>query len=220
MDKLVKYVVGVIFLLGCSSSQLVENWKNPEFDSFEAQKVLVIGITTEIDNRIFFEEKLTSELNNNDVNAIKSYEFFEKHYTKFPKTEEELMRLESQLLEQGFDAILLSKVLGVEEKVTVLSATRNLDRTFSSFRDDYYYYQKIYHDDDYYQKYKVFHAESSLYCICPDKERELIWKGAIDITEPDHLKKTVNDYVKVLMWALKEQQLLIVEKEKNENTNI
>ncbi len=211
-------VVGLLF--GCTSSELVENWKNPDIDTFEAQKVLVIGITPDDANRKIFERKLASELKKNGVNSVRSMDFFEKNFTTSPKTEDELMALEENLIKEGFDAILLSKVLGVEDKVTVVKAYRNLDKTFKSFRDDYYENQEIYHDEEYYEEYQIFHAESSLYCICPDKERELIWKGSIDITEPENTKKAISDYVKVLIWALKGQQLLILEELPDEGLDI
>lgn len=221
MSKLYTYIFIVIGLLySCTSSELVENWKNPDIKTFEAQKVLVIGITPEENTRKVFEKKLVAELKKNGVNAVKSVDYFENSFTSSLKTEKEMMALESELLENGFDAILLSKVLGVEDKVTVVKAYRNLDKTFKSFREDYYKNQEIYYDEDYYEEYQVFHAESSLYCICPDKERELIWKGSIDVTEPDNVKKAVGDYVKVLVWALKGQQLLIIEEKIHENTNI
>ena len=132
MNKSFTYILlGIIFILnGCTSSELVENWKNPDVESFEAQKVLVIGMSPNVDGRKVFERKLTSELKKNGVNAVRSLDFFEKTFTTSPKTEDELMALESQLIEQGFDAILLSKVLGVEDKITVVKAYRNLDKTF------------------------------------------------------------------------------------------
>ncbi len=221
MNKLYIYLLVISGLLySCSSSELVENWKNPDIDTFEAQKVLVIGITPDESARKVFEKKLATELKKSGVNAVRSLDYFENSFTTSPKTEKEMMAIESKLIENGFDAILLSKVLGVEDKVTVVKAYRNLDKTFDSFRDDYYENQDIYYDEDYYEEYQIFHAESSLYCICPDKERELIWKGSIDITEPENIKKAVSDYVKVLVWALKGQQLLIIEELTNEDIDI
>jgi hypothetical protein len=221
MNNIYIYLIVISgLLLSCTSSELVENWKNPDIDTFEAQKVLVIGITPDENARKIFEKKLVGELKKNGVSAIRSLDYFKSSFTTSSKTEKEMMALESQLIENGFDAILLSKVLGVEDKVTVVKAYRNLDKTFDSFRDDYYENQNIYYDEDYYEEYQIFHAESSLYCICSDKKRELIWKGSIDITEPENIKKAVNDYVKVLVWALKGQQLLIIEKLTDENIDI
>ena len=208
MKKLLLFFL--LGLIGCSSTEMVENWKNPDIETFEAQKVLVIGITTDLNSRKVFERKLTLILKKNDINAVKSLDLFEQFYTDSPKSEEDLLALEEQLIEEGFDAILLSKVLAVEDKVTVVQAYRNFDKNFKSFRDDYYESQRIYHNDEYYEEYEVYHAETSLYCICPDKERELIWKGSIDVTEPENIRKAVGDYVRVLIWALKEQKLLII----------
>lgn len=203
----------IVLFIGCNSSELVENWKNPAIDSFESEKVLVIGITSDNRNRKMFEKKLADQLKKNGVQAETSLVFFQKSFTTSPKTEQELIALETQLVAQGFDAILLSKVIGIEDKMTIVNAYKDLDKTFRGFKEDYYHNQEIYHNEDYYEEYRIFHAESSLYCICPDTARELIWKGSIDVTAPDNTKKAIQDYVKVLIWALKEQKLLIVKDE-------
>jgi len=221
MNKRYIYLFMIIGLFySCSSSELVENWKNPEIDTFEAQKVLVIGISSNDSNRKVFEKKLVTELGKNGVNAVKSLDFFEETFTSTPRTEEDILALESQLVEKEFDAILLSKVVRIEDKVSTVQAYRNLDKTFNNFRDDYYENQEIYYNDGYYEEYQVFHAESSLYCICSDKDKELIWKGSIDITEPENIKKAVGDYIKVLVWALKGQRLLIIEDFEDEDIDL
>ena len=70
--------------------------------------------------------------------------------------------------------------------------------------------QDMYVEDERLEKYTVYHAESALYCICPSKDREIIWKGSIDITEPNsNTRKAIRDYVAVLLWVLEEQELLI-----------
>ena len=51
-----------------------------------------------------------------------------------------------------------------------------------------------------------------MYCICPTKERELIWKGYIDITDPQSIDETLDDYVKLVILALEEQQLINLKK--------
>ena len=47
-----------------------------------------------------------------------------------------------------------------------------------------------------------------MYCICPTKDRELIWKGYVDIVDPRSIDKTVNDYVDLVIAALEEQALI------------
>ncbi|WP_378187646.1 hypothetical protein ACE939_04745 [Aquimarina sp. W85] len=200
----------MFFSLGCNSSELIENWKHPDIEIFEAQKVLVIGMTKDQKSRHTFEKKLVAQLKKNNVNAYESYTVLNTEYTINPKTENDLLILESNLITQGFDAILVSKVVGVEEKVSLTQAYKNMNRIFDSFREDYYNNQNIYHNETYYDEYKIYHVESTLYCVCPDRERETIWKGSIDITEPQRINKAVNDYIKVLVWALKSQKILMI----------
>lgn len=52
----------MFFLINCSSTQLAESWKNPEIDSYEPYKVLVVGLTSNEIARLQFEKKLKSEL--------------------------------------------------------------------------------------------------------------------------------------------------------------
>lgn len=200
----------VILLQGCSSSELVENWKNPEIDVFVAEKVLVLAMTNGIKNRQLFEKRLVAQLKEKGVNAVNSDDFFNPEFTSRPRTEAELDDLEREMLAEGFDAILVSKIIGAEDRVTLVQSYRNWDKTFNGFEDDYYSSQGIYVEDEKMEKYTVYHAESALYCICPTKEREVIWKGSIDVTEPDSDRKAIKDYINMLLWALEEQELLII----------
>lgn len=73
------------------------------------------------------------------------------------------------------------------------------------FKEDYRKNQDIYYDDE---NYTIYNVETSLYCICLGKERSLIWRGSIDITKPKEIEKTVDDYVKLVVLAMEEQNLI------------
>jgi len=69
-------------------------------------------------------------------------------------------------------------------------------------------YQDVFYNPDYYTEFKVYHAETSMYCICPTEDRELIWKGYIDIVDPESADKTINNYVNLIIAILEEEQLV------------
>jgi hypothetical protein len=211
MKLLVPTIILYLAVISCSSSKLVNDWKSPDTPVFEANKVLVIGLAQDRELRIQFEEELTSRLEKNGVAAVRSIDFFEYSFSDERKTEEELNAIENQLLEAGFDAILFSKVIGSEEKVTTTQRVRDFSDAFLGFKEDYFESQDIYRIQNTYETYKLFHAETNLYCICPDKERELLWSGNIDIVENQNRKRGVKDYVKTLISTLEEKQLLIVQ---------
>ncbi len=197
-------------VISCSSSKLVNDWKSPDTLVFEANKVLVIGLAQDHELRKQFEEELTTRLEKHGVPAVRSIDFFEYSFSDERKTEEELNAIEGQLLEAGFDAILFSKVIGSEEKVTTTQRARDLSEAFLGFKEDYFESQDSYRTENTFEAYKLYHAETNLYCICPDKARELIWSGNIDIVESQNRKRSVKDYVKTLVSTLEDKQLLIV----------
>jgi hypothetical protein len=209
------YKVIALFLFvglsSCSSSKFVNQWKSPDFVSYEANKVLVIGITPDMSTRKMYEQSLVSSLAKNGVRAVKSIDFFEKFFSEAKKTQEQLNEIESQLMEAGFDTVLFSVVTGSENKVTAVQSFNDISKSMGGFMDYYYSNQHVFYREYNHDSYKIYHTESALYCICPGKDRELIWKGSVDIVNPQKLERSVSDYVKVLTKELKEQKLLILE---------
>ncbi len=200
-----------VSILSCSSSKFVDQWKNPDIVNYEANKVLVIGITSDLDSRKIYEQALVNSFDKHDVNAVKSIDFFEKSFSEAKKTQEQLNEIESQLLGAGFDTVLFSLVTGSENKVTTVQSFKDIHKSMGGFMDYYYNNQNVFYEEYSREIYQVYHTETVLYCICPGKERELIWKGAIDIVDALKLERSVADYVKVLTKKLKEQKLLILE---------
>lgn len=205
-----------MFLSSCSSTQLVSNWKNPDYVIFDASKVLIVGMTQNEEARIDFETKLSHEFQKRGVEAMRSMDLFDVSFTNAAKSEEELDDVEQQLLAKDFDAILFTKVMGSENIKKFRKRMAEIDGYYGKFREDYLEHQPIYYEADYYDQYTVYHAETSLYCICVDKERELIWRGAIDITDPVDIEQTVEDYIRLIVFALKEQDIIFRKETENE----
>ncbi len=206
-----------VFLTGCSSTQLVSNWKNPEIILFDANKVLVVGMTENQEVRTDFESKLQKVFESRNVEAVRSIDLFDVKFTANKQTEEELSAVEDLLLQRDFDAILFTKIVGSEDIQTMRTTLNNTHKYLSTFKDDYLKHQGIYYEDDYYETFTVFHAETSLYCICVGKERQTIWNASVDITDPKNFEKSVDDYIKLLENNMEEQNLIF---RKNELTNL
>lgn len=214
MKKLLLITLTLLFLtlllMSCSSTQLVDTWRNPDIAEFSTSKILIVGMTSDTKARKRFEKQLKDEYLSRGINAVMSLDVFESSITSKESSEEELMALEEKLIDDGFDSVLFSKVIGIDDAITYNSTFRDTDYSYRNFRDDYYTNQDIYYNPEYYIKYKIYHAETSLYCLCSGKDRDLIWKGYIDIVDPESTKKTVEDYVHLVMYALEQEQLLNV----------
>ncbi len=190
-----------LLFMGCSSTELVDNWKNPDIVIFDANKVLIVGMTSNSKAQEEFETKMKSQFTKRGVEAMRSMDLFDVGFTDSERSEEELDEVEQSLLDKDFDAILFTKILGSENKETFRKEMTDLDSYYGKFKDDYISHQDIYYDENYYDEYKVYHAETSLYCICVGKERQLIWRGIIDITDPSNIKNAVDDYIKLVVFA-------------------
>ncbi|MBU2902172.1 hypothetical protein [Maribacter dokdonensis] len=197
-----------LMLMGCSTISLVENWKNPDIVLFNANKVLIVGMAQDKNNRESFETKLQHEFSERGVEAWRSIDIFDLSLTDSRKTETELDNVEQSLLDKDFDAILLTKITGSENRESFVKSISRWDDHQSRFNDDYLEHQGIYYDDNYYEKFTVYHAETTLYCICEGKERAMIWRGIIEITEPNNIEKAIKDYVNMVIIAMEDQDLV------------
>lgn len=197
-----------IFLNSCTTVDLVSSWKNPDVDTLTVAKVLIIGMTPNVEARKQFEKMVKEEYTARGVEAVMSLELLDPNFMFDDKPSKQIKIIENILTSNFYDAILFTKVKGVEDRIVYNENFDSKEYLDVKFKDDYNKHEKILNDPKYYDKYKVYHVETSLYCICPTKDRELVWKGSINIIDPTSIEETVNDYVNVLLLALEEQYLV------------
>ncbi|MCL6267234.1 hypothetical protein [Flagellimonas myxillae] len=201
-------LLSLVLLTGCASTQLVGTWKNPEIVLFDAYKVLVVGMSQDETVRIDFETELVERLEQTGVEAMRSIDLFDVEFTSSEKSEEELSAVEQQLLDKGFDAILFTKVVGTENRRTFKERLNKFNNLYARFSQDYLGHQEMYYDPEYYETFNLYHIETALYCICVDKERELIWKGDFEVTEPNKVNKTIDTYIRLMTTAMEEEDVI------------
>ena len=197
-----------ILFMGCASPKLISSWKSPDADTYQVYKVLVVGMTQDEEVRNAFETRLRDALRDKGFEAERSLELFDKEFTTSEKTGGDLDEVEQSLLAKGFDAILLTKIVGSENRETFRQRMNGIDNLYNQFSNDYLNNQKVYYDSDYYETFKIYTAETSLYCICVEKERALIWRGNINVAEPVKLEKTIDSYIKVIETAMQKEAVL------------
>ncbi|QNJ99082.1 hypothetical protein [Constantimarinum furrinae] len=199
-----------LLLINCGSTKLIQQYKNPDTAYFQANKVLVVGISAEKELRRNYEKKMTDELDKKGVIAVKSIDFFETSFTDNKNSLAQLDKIELRLLEAGFDAILFTKITGQESRVTMVDSYRNFSKSYQSFEEYFYGNMHLYYKEQL-ERYQVYTTETSLYCICPGKERELLWRGEIEVVDANKINRNISSFITVLFKSLKENKLLILE---------
>ena len=79
-------LVLLLLLLSCSSTGLIKSWKNPKFENFKPEKILVIGVTPDYEARKAFEFQIITELNAFQAlkhTTVNQYAFFGRFNKNF-----------------------------------------------------------------------------------------------------------------------------------------
>lgn len=208
MKKII-YAFGLLLLvLSCSSTRMVDSWKSQEYNNYRPKKVLIVGVTENLTARKKFESQLKIELKNRGVNAVESYDVFTPTFTSLKQTEEDIQKEVEKIHNNGFDAVLISAVKGVNEKTTYTGDRFVTDYYWRRFGRYYYLYQDVYFDRGYYNKYKIYNIEASLYNLKENNDKSLIWVASYNIVDPSTINTTVNDYVKAIIKSLENEGII------------
>ena len=199
------FIFFAFFLAACSSSHLVESHTALN-EGHPRNKILIIGISENMEARRAFENGLQEMLKKESLQVVPSLEYFEPAFIYKSFSEKELLELEKQLLKEGFDAVLITRLEGAEEKI----AEAHPITAYKNFREDYYTSQ-IYLDErlNNPEPYTVYHTQTSLYDLSEDTERALVWTGDIDVVNPTNVKRDVKQYLKLLLKTLKDEEILL-----------
>ncbi|HSP12923.1 MAG TPA: hypothetical protein VLO29_10400 [Salegentibacter sp.] len=200
-----RYILPVILLLitACSSTRLVESHSPYRPEKPKIEKILIIGMTPLTEFREAFETSLEKEFNKSNVEAVASIRVLEDMHAPGESTEKQLNKLEQYLLDEGYNTVLLSKIIQVESHKDLRSSLFNVKGSYRSFKSDYYSNQGIFHEDNINGTSKTYHTQTSVYTLPKDRQRELLWQGEIDLKNPKRIKKTINQYVDLLVASLK-----------------
>lgn len=211
MKKILLTLVIAVLATSCATTHLIHQYKDPETGFFESNKVFIIGLEGDFQLREQFEKSLVHAFEEENVRAVKSIDFFEDSFTKEKKTIEELNEIEKTLLNAEFDAILLTKVTGTEKRYYTASMLHQFMTSNQTFEDYYYGNQYEYlREKGKKEDYTVYTVETSLYCICPEKERQLLWRGEIEVTDTDNTKKNIHNFIKTLFKSLRNNDLILI----------
>jgi hypothetical protein len=209
MKKTTLVLIGILTVLSCSSTRFVDSWRNKEVTLFQPRKLLVIGMTDNLTARKIFEEALKNSFISHGIEAHESSLAIDASFTANKKSEEEIEALKEKLLASGYDAAIITAVVGVDDKSRYGSGQYTVGYHWYRFGRYYYRFQNIYYTPEYYEAYKVYHIETSIYNLREAEDRSLVWVGTFDIVDPDRITATVRDYVDRIIKELEGEGLIM-----------
>ena len=202
------YIAALFVLIGCSTARMTDTWVNKEYTNYQPEKVLVVGLTDNLIARKMFEEQLKTELINRGINAVESYDVFKPTFTSLKQTEDDIENEVKRISNEGFDAILISAVKGIDEKVSYSGDTYRRNYYWRRFGRYYYLVQDVYLIEGYYNEYDIYHIEASLYNLKENNDKSLVWIASYDIVDPKRINTTVTNYVTAIIKSLEEKRII------------
>lgn len=196
-------------IVSCSSTKLINEWQQPDTVNYMANKVLVIGLTANQDAREKFETQMSQALLKEDIIAVRSLDMPELVPNTSKKTEKQISDLVNTLLDAGFDSIILTTVTGKEKKNSLLKDFQNINDHYLSFGEYYLNNQIIYAQRDKSEQ-EIYTTETLVYCLCPGKPKELLWKANITINTIKNMDRSISSYISLVIKKLRAYNLLIV----------
>lgn len=220
MKRIILCLSIIIGLTSCVSVvELVDQYKNDQFESIRGKKVVVINKTSDKVARERFEKDLAERLRKSGVDAIESHVAFPNLEHK-KRTEEEVDAAVKKVVDAGFAGAV---VTGIRDKQTKFQTetTGGYDRnvntgegmglTIYNYSYHYYgfgsFYGSVYNSDlgSVYVEpettttsYNVYIIEAVTYNLTAEKEDQLLGVLTVRVTDPTSYAEVADKYTKMI----------------------
>lgn len=192
----------LITLYSCSSSELVNTWKDEEFiKENKFNKLLVIAIGEHEDSQKLFEILFKKNFEEENVEVVKSYPLLGSNRKLL---REEVLSIVSDL---KVDGVLITHLKNKEIEGTYSPGVSS-QVSGSNLGSLYTYYQTTYdyvHAPGYYnEKVKVL-LETRLFDV---KEKRVVWSTVSETIDPTDIRKAIEEIQELIIDQMKEDNVI------------
>jgi hypothetical protein len=200
-----------VFLLAFSvasgkSIKMVTSWFNPNYEGQKFHKILVIGVAQDLSVRADFEDEMAAQIARPSIVTIPGNQILLR---PDPKAKPDLDYLREQIRSNLIDAVVVSRLLKVDKKVTHIPSSTYV-APFPYYYSFYGYLGAVYpvvYDPGYTREDTTVSVETNVYATSkPDGD--LVWTGVSDSFNPKSAKKVADGLVKEVPKQMEKDGLL------------
>jgi hypothetical protein len=188
------------------SVKMVTSWFNPHYEGQEFHKVLVIGVAQDLQVRADFEDAMAAQIARPGMKTIPGNQILLR---PDPKAKPDLNYLREQIRHYQIDAVVVSRLLKVDKKVTTVPSSTYVV-PFPYYYSFYGYLDAVYpvvYDPGYTREDTTVIVETNFYATSkPDGE--LVWTGISDSFNPKSAKTVADGLVKEVPKRMEKDGLL------------
>lgn len=183
-------------LLACSSSKTETTWVAPgAAEEMRFRKVLAIGAAPEEHERYIIEDELHTQVQR--VEVVESYSLMPLEQLR------DTEKLRARLEREGFDGVLVFRVVGVNEESSYVSAP--MPTMYGSLWDYYPTVWPTYWDTGYVRTEQSLVIETRIFAV---RDGRQLWSARSSIVEPQALRSAVVQVVDQARRELQRQKLI------------
>lgn len=187
------------------SSKVVMSWRNPQAPTAKFHRVLALGLSQKTSVRADFEDALAKQLEAAGLSALPGNTIL----LRPEGTELDLNYLKGQIRDNNIEAVVVSRLLKIENKVTYVPGSP-MFTPYPYYGTFYGYYQTVYpmvYTPDYLREEKKVRIETNLYLIS-NADGILVWTAVTDTFDPKKLHKAINGLVTLIVKQMRSDGVL------------
>ncbi len=188
---------------GEASTKLKMSWKNPNYSGQRFKQILVIGMSNNLETRADFEVALASKITRPGTVGIAGTDILLRP-TAGPL---DLVYIREQIRAYKIDAVVVSRLIKVETKITYIPGQAYFLPYYSTFSGYYGTVYPVVYSPDYLVKDKTVRVETNVYAVKPP-DGELIWTGTSDTFNPSSAHKVIKPLVNLVVKQLEKESIL------------
>jgi hypothetical protein len=200
------FLLAVLATTSAKSVKMVTSWFNSNYQGQTFHKILVIGVAQNLEVRADFEDAMAAQIARPGIETIPGNHILLR---PDPKVKLDLDYLRGQIRDNHIDAVVVSRLLKVDKKVTVVPSSTYV-APFPYYYSFYGYLGAVYpvvYEPGYTKEDATVVVETNVYATSkPDGD--LVWNGFSKSFNPKSAKKVVDGLVKEVPKQMEKDGLL------------
>lgn len=197
-------LLSLLLVLFSCSSDFDDEWKRIPYESVHFNKLVVVGLSHDLDTRKFYEQEAASELEKAGFHAVKGLSIFPQEVTELDHNHDSITSL---IIENQVDAVLTIKVLHKNDHAYLMPEDHKKFKVFLGRWGR----SKSLHVNHYYKKPEKYYMIATLYNLMEnheENEETVIWRASSIIYNPEKNIEVKKDFIDNAVAHITDQHLI------------
>ncbi|MEO9483888.1 MAG: hypothetical protein ABJG47_10600 [Ekhidna sp.] len=196
------FLLSFILLCACSSD-FDNEWKREPYEGAHFNKLVVVGLSHEVDQRKFYEKEAVTQLEKSGFHAIEGIEIFPQEVTELDHNQDSISNL---IVVNKVDAVLVIKILHENDETYMMPEDYNRFKKMYFRRRSFHTY-----NSNYYERPEKYFMIATLYDLKEkheENEETVIWRASSLIHNPAENMETKKKFIDDVVEHITNQHLI------------